>query len=303
MRRRSSCCLIGVLLLVSIGTTAQRNPLRLQKGSKGFYLNHQVTAKQSFFSLGRTYNVHPRYLAAYNQLDYNKGLQLDQRIRVPLTDTNFQRQRGEGIPIYLQAATDDELADLAGFVGILPGDLKCWNNYTGNRIKKGSNWIVGFLQTQALNDQQVRIACNAKSPTPSTSPAPPSPSLPTVLPTPSTPATPSVVSVSSGSFFETAYREQIQQKPVSQQLNLMASVFKTSSGWQDAKYYVLIDNLVPGTIVKLINPANQQEAYAKVLGEMSRIRQNEGLDIRISNAAAAVLGVPEGAKFNLMIHY
>ena len=83
----------------------------------------------------------------------------------------------------------------------------------------------------------------------------------------------------------------------------MASVFKTSSGWQDGKYYVLIDNLIPGTIVKLVNPANQKEAYAKVLGEMSRIKQNEGLDIRISNAAAAVLEVPEGSKFNLMIHY
>lgn len=283
--------LIGLLMLfVSMQATAQRNQLRLQKGAKGFYLEHKVAAKQSFFSLSRMYNVHPRFLADYNKLDYKKGLQIDQGIRIPLTDTNYVRTQANGVPVYLKAVSDDVLTDMAQSAGIRPADMQCWNTYTGNEIKKGSSWIVGFLKTQELKDQQVKITCTQKSPTPQT--------VQTVQTVQAVPS-----NLPASSTFQSDYLEQIKKTPVSQQLNVMASVFKTSSGWQDGKYYLLIDNLIPGTIIKLINPANQKEVYAKVLGEMSRIKQNEGLDIRISNAAAAMLEVPENSKFNLQIHY
>ena len=283
--------LIGLLMLfVSMQATAQRNQLRLQKGAKGFYLEHKVAAKQSFFSLSRMYNVHPRFLADYNKLDYKKGLQIDQGIWIPLTDTNYERTQANGVPVYLKAVSDDVLTDMAQSAGIRPADMQCWNTYTGNEIKKGSSWIVGFLKTQELKDQQVKITCTQKSPTPQT--------VQTVQTVQAVPS-----NLPASSTFQSDYLEQIKKTPVSQQLNVMASVFKTSSGWQDGKYYLLIDNLIPGTIIKLINPANQKEVYAKVLGEMSRIKQNDGLDIRISNAAAAMLEVPENAKFNLQIHY
>ena len=283
--------LIGLLMLfVSMQATAQRNQLRLQKGAKGFYLEHKVAAKQSFFSLSRMYNVHPRFLADYNNLDYKKGLQIDQGIRIPLTDTNYERTQANGVPVYLKAVSDDVLTDMAQSAGIRPADMQCWNTYTGNEIKKGSSWIVGFLKTQELKDQQVKITCTQKSPTPQT--------VQTVQTVQAVPS-----NLPAFSTFQSDYLEQIKKTPLSQQLNVMASVFKTSSGWQDGKYYLLIDNLIPGTIIKLINPANQKEVYAKVLGEMSRIKQNEGLDIRISNAAAAMLEVPENSKFNLQIHY
>ena len=84
---------------------------------------------------------------------------------------------------------------------------------------------------------------------------------------------------------------------------LFIGIFKTTSGWQDAKYYLLIDKVLPGTIVKIINPANNKIIYAKVLGEMSGIRQNEGLNIRISNAAVAALEIPEQDKFIVKINY
>jgi len=210
-----------------------------------------------------------------------------------------------GVPIYLKAVSDDVLTDMARFAGIRPADMQCWNTYTGSEIKKGSSWIVGFLKTQELKDQQVKITCTQKNPTPQT---PQTVQTAQTSQTPKPVQTPQAVqtvpsNLPASSTFQSDYLEQIKKTPVSQQLNVMASVFKTSSGWQDGKYYLLIDNLIPGTIIKLINPANQKEVYAKVLGEMSRIKQNEGLDIRISNAAAAMLEVPENSKFNLQIHY
>ena len=59
----------------------------------------------------------------------------------------------------------------------------------------------------------------------------------------------------------------------------------------------------PGTIIKIINPTNNNAIYAKVLGEMSGIRQNEGLNIRMSNAAAAALNISDQDKFIVKVNY
>ena len=84
---------------------------------------------------------------------------------------------------------------------------------------------------------------------------------------------------------------------------MTAGIFKTASGWKDSKYYLLMDGVQPGMVVKIINPDNNKMVYAKVLGEMSGIRQNEGLNIRISNSAASVLEVPDLEKFVVKVNY
>jgi hypothetical protein len=43
--------------------------------------------------------------------------------------------------------------------------------------------------------------------------------------------------------------------------------------------------------------------FAKVLGEMTGIRQNQGLEVRISNAAASALNISETDKFIVKVNY
>ena len=64
-----------------------------------------------------------------------------------------------------------------------------------------------------------------------------------------------------------------------------------------------MDDVQPGTIIKIINPENNKTVYAKVLGEMAGIRQNQGYNIRISNAAAAALEIKEDDKFIVKVNY
>ncbi len=104
-------------------------------------------------------------------------------------------------------------------------------------------------------------------------------------------------------YFFTSFDQQVKTEPVKREETLTCGIFKTSSGWQDAKYYLLMDGVNPGTIVKLVNPANNRIIYAKVLGEMSGIRLNDGFNIRISNAAASALGLADEDKFILKVHY
>ncbi|HYO22643.1 MAG TPA: peptide-binding protein, partial [Flavisolibacter sp.] len=82
-----------------------------------------------------------------------------------------------------------------------------------------------------------------------------------------------------------------------------AGIFKTASGWQDAKYYALIDGVEPGTIIRIVNPNNNKAIYAKVLDKMTGIRQNQGYNVRISNAAATALEVTDAEKFIVRVNY
>ena len=79
-----------------------------------------------------------------------------------------------------------------------------------------------------------------------------------------------------------------------------AATFKSTSGWQDKKYYVLMNDVAPGTIVKI--SAENKVVYAKVLGSMPEMKENNGLLLRISNAAASNLGIID-PKFPVQISY
>ncbi len=82
----------------------------------------------------------------------------------------------------------------------------------------------------------------------------------------------------------------------------LAGTFKSTSGWQDGKYYALMNNTPVGTIVRVDDPSTGKTIYAKVLGQLPDMKESAGLAIRISNAAAAELGEGEG-KFNVEVKY
>ncbi len=81
-----------------------------------------------------------------------------------------------------------------------------------------------------------------------------------------------------------------------------AGVFKSTSGWGDGKYYCLHNAASQGTIVKITNKANGKFVYAKVLDIMPDLKQNNNLQIRISNAAADILGAGL-SNFDCVISY
>jgi LysM repeat protein/rare lipoprotein A (peptidoglycan hydrolase) len=115
--------------------------------------------------------------------------------------------------------------------------------------------------------------------------------------------TPKTVSAksSSGVSFKSLYDQQKKNAETIETTG-NAGVFKSTSGWADGKYYCLHSSSSAGTIIKITNTANGKFVFAKVLDNIPDIKQNEGLIIVISNAAADVLGATE-ANFNCTVNY
>ena len=91
-----------------------------------------------------------------------------------------------------------------------------------------------------------------------------------------------------------------QFEPTNNSVEGTCGVFKTIAGWHDKKYYVLVNNAENGSIVKVM--ANNKFVYAKVLGPLPNIKEASNYTMRISNAAAAALGIAEN-KFNAKIEF
>jgi len=99
-----------------------------------------------------------------------------------------------------------------------------------------------------------------------------------------------------GGYFKTQYDE------TGKGTNGAAGVFRSTSGWQDGKYYALMNNIPVGTIIKVANPSNGKTVYAKVLGNLPDMKESAGLTLRISDAAATELGLASN-KFPVNVRY
>ena len=309
-----------VMLFSVILCRAQVTELVVKNGEKGLYLEHKVAAKEGLYAIGRLYNVSPKHIAAFNKMDLNQGLEIDQLLRIPLSDTNFSQKSTSGTPVYYEVGPGEGLLKVSNVNNkVSLKSLRDWNDLTSDNLHADSKLIVGFLLSKEMvaliaNNRVKKIEAPKKQedkPVVKTEPVATvkqevvqekkKEELPKVMP-PATKEETQPVFAANG-FFKNSFDQQVRTKPVSKNSTVTSGIFKTNSGWQDAKYYLLIDGVSPGTIIRVINPDNNKAVYAKVLGEMNGIRQNQGLDIRISNAAASALQIKEEDKFVVKVNY
>jgi hypothetical protein len=296
----------------------------VKSGSKGLYIEHKVAAKENFYSLGRTYNIHPKHLAAFNVLDMSKGLSLGQAINIPLSDSNFNRNASGGTPLYYKSALKQTVGAISAISKTPADNIRKWNNLA-NDIAPNSSVIIGYLITpgespanKPVDVTEIKTATEEKKETALVQmPKQEEPKNISIVKKDTAKEEPkalqkeetaknttqSPVSITGDGYFKAHFAQQIKALPLSKDETVTSGIFKTTSGLKDGKYYALLDGVEPGTIIKVINPANSKAVYAKVLGQMNGIHQNQGLNLRISNAAASMLEIAETDKFILKVNY
>jgi hypothetical protein len=91
-------------------------------------------------------------------------------------------------------------------------------------------------------------------------------------------------------FFHPDYLSQTDNGRKARNANGLAGVFKSTSGWDNGKFYALMNNVERGTVVKVTNLTNNKVVFVKVLGDIADIKQNTGIVIVLSDAAVGQLG-------------
>ncbi len=329
--------ILFILLISPFIAFAQPKVLTVEGSSAEMYLTHTTGPKENYYSIGRIYNISPRVFVPFNKLQLETPLSIGQILKIPLTEQNYSADGVIGedevlVPLYYKAKPKETLSQISSrHNNISVISLKKWNNLSGENVTAGSNVIIGYLKVKkelsSLATRAVKVAPVTGTPTAAnhsepvvknepvikSEPVKPEPVKtepvktepvktepvkvqPEVKPVVAAVPTTSNVRSFNGGAFKSSYQSSGKNQ------SGIAGVFKSNSGWEDGKYYCLHNNANPGTIVKITNPANNKSIYAKVLDVIPDLRQNEGMQIRISNAAADELGVG-ATTFDCQINY
>jgi LysM repeat protein len=324
-----------VVFVIGAASFAQQNMLVIEGSTPKLFILHKVTSKENFYSIGRMYNVPPKDIAAYNNLQFENGLSVGESIKIPLTENNFSQSEPAGsgevlVPLYHAVQPKEGLYRVSlKYNKVSIATLKKWNHIQSDAVSTGTPLIVGYLKVikgesplagkGVKTDMKVAAVTKAE-----TKPEPVKPDVnPERLPPVKNPdigkqekkdapetdehkITVNSVNTKSninfsGGYFKKLYNDQTENKtPVNEKGS--AGIFKSTSGWQDGKYYCFNNEALPGTIIKITYNSTGKSVYAKVLDAMPDIKQNSDLTVILSNAAAEELGAAEG-KFDCSLSY
>lgn len=314
---------------------AQGDDLQVHGVSPNLYVVHTVQPKENWYSVGRIYNISPKQLAPYNNLGLEKALAIGQTLKVPLTAENFSQDGSKAedevfVPVRHTLKEKEWLYHVSVDYNKVPVEnLEKWNGINKDQAKAGFKLIVGYLkvktgQSALASKGETKIAVTnpvplitpedkkaevkeTKKPVTVSAPEKIDPSLARnnppkkeeSKPVVATVATPVVNNTNADgkvNYFKTQYEES------GKSISGNAGIFKSTSGWNDGKYYALINNIAVGTIVKINNPVSGKTIFAKVLGNLPDMKESIGLIARLSDAAATQIEVT-GVKFSVEVRY
>ena len=310
-----------VILIFACQAVIAQTGLIIQGSSPDLHLIHTVVAKENWYSIGRMYNLSPKELAPYNKVSMETPLNIGQLVKIPLTKLNFVQNglKSEDeifVPLYHIVQDKEGMFRVSMAHNKVPvNDIKKWNNLTNEQLRPGMKLMVGYLKVKqdqsplasgGANKIQVPLTTTSTAST-STSKPVEDPKKETAAVVPIAKTEPPVATVSDeikptaiasheGGFFKKQYYSSGKSTTGN------AGVFKSTSGWNDGKYYALMNNVPIGTIVRISFSSTNKAVFAKVLGQLPEMKESTGLTVRLSDAAASELGV-EMSKFFVDVKY
>ena len=148
--------IVLILCLIFIQSAGfSQNAQLVIAGSKGkFYLDHSVAAKENWYSIGRLYNLPPHDIAAYNNLPFDKPLEIAQPLHIPLTATNFDQKQSKAsgetlVPVYHVVQDKEWMYRISSIYNdVAVSSLEKWNKLKTDQVKPGISLIVGYLKVK-----------------------------------------------------------------------------------------------------------------------------------------------------------
>ena len=287
--------LIASLFLVPFAGRAQAKLLVLGKCPE-CYVQYRLKPGETLESISALAGMPLAQLKLYNKISSTDLTATPSSIRIPLSASNLITSKTP-LPVFHVVEKGDNLyrLNLQYFTPGIPR-IKEWNQLKSETLKDGDMLVVGYL-----GGNEALVNTPSVAALPSMVASTPKAAAPVAVE-----AAPlkQVVAIPQVSAAEGYYAAQFSAALSAQQLLEISGtggLFKSITGWGDKRYYVLMNEVVPGSIVR-ITVDQVKYICARVLGPIPDNKPNKGLLVRLSNAAAAALGVSE-MMFTATVNY
>jgi LysM repeat protein len=318
--------------LIALTATAQEK-LVVKGKSPDLYVVYSSPAETSLQAISNQFGQSVTKLSTYNKLNPNTALSAGTEIRT--------KGGGGSAPVYHIVEKGEGLLKISKDNKLTMATMRQWNGLKTDAVKPGDALIIGYMvnarihdakQPESKNDRTVKKGSadasivHADVPVPrkeehviKTTEGVPETSTDNNSsvkkdPPPVIPASNSNTEAISRAkqtqstdvregdegYFAVSFAQHEEEQTQQYQTG-DAATFKTISGWSDRKYYVLINDVAPETIVR-ITASNNKSICAKVLGPLQETKEGTGLLLRMSNSAASILGITD-PKFTVRVTY
>ncbi|MBS1626396.1 MAG: LysM peptidoglycan-binding domain-containing protein [Bacteroidetes bacterium] len=292
------------------------------KAQTNDYMVHTIQKGETLSMLAKKYNTTVGNIMRLNAMNSKSILKLGEKIKIPVNETTANStitkqtteqtvQKQELVPTSDNAVTytvqpKETLYAIAKKYHVYVSQIKKWNNLKNDNIRAGQNLIVGIKpatsNAHVLPPEVIGTPGKPDNDTTQPKATITTPVAETIKTTeknseekskPAVAEQPTESSIPAEGYFKNEYKKSGHETMGT------AATFKSASGWADKKYYVLMNKVDAGIIVRIAS--NNKVIYAKVLGPLPDIKDDNGLLIRLSNAAASALGVAD--RFDVIINY
>jgi LysM repeat protein len=321
-----------------IGTVILACSLQLASAQSN-YITHILKEGESLSALAQQYHTSVGDIMRINGMHADSKLVYGSKIKIPSTQKQAEAAKKSSsavsnTPSVTTSHTEithivakgETLYSISKKYGITVEQIKAWNNLTDESAKVGTLLIinehgVNKLASKSAQKQKTVAIAEVQKETvatpvikepviedkPDSKPATAGYITDNIQPamqavnTISTPVADAanVTAYTGEGFFASQFKDK--KRKDRQNVSGISKTFKTASGWADGKYYILANDIEPGTIVK-ITTDNGNSVYAKVLWNMGDMKENAGINFRVSNATAAALH-ESNDSFNLSVSF
>lgn len=274
------------------------------------YTTHVVVKGETISAIAKKFHTTSAELMKLNNLNSKSILKIGQKIKIPSAKQEAQSTQANTDnvvitthPIYHTVKSGETLYGLSKKYGSSVAQLKSWNKLSSDVIVDGKKMIIGFEADDAPVVEQTQNTTTIQE----------QPKADTAITTITYVAVDTPVSQTT---VDTVLRAPVEPvKPLTLEelyfkngagknmhvISGNAKTFEASSNTSSSGYYILMNALPAGTIVK-ITSSTGESVYAKVLWALDAVAANDGLNFRISASAAKALGITE-TQFALAITY
>ena len=319
-------------------TVAAQEKLVIGGTAKNMYVVYVTKGSENLQAISNGFGMSVAKLSSFNKTNINTTAPLAKgtQVKIPFTKNNLLQHPGSNSgPVIHILKKGENLYRVSQLYNKVPlASLREWNHLKKDKVTVGQQLVVGYMvnakiATEKPVDKKVepqKETTVSATTTLVTTPAPEKKTeekKTTVVNSPSVaginevktaevkrpvPEPKKTVELSTEyipkegdeGFFASGYAEHTKEQ-TQQFRSGDASIFKTISGWTDRKFYVLMNDVAPKTIVRITGQSNKS-ICAMVLGPLQETKGATGLLLRLSNSAASALGLTD-PKFTVTVTY
>ncbi|KAA5533341.1 LysM peptidoglycan-binding domain-containing protein [Taibaiella lutea] len=301
--------LLLLLQIILFGLTSKaQDTLWVKKADGKAFVIHKVKSGEDIFLLSKKYKVPPAALADANNLNYQGGLASGTIVWVPVDNYNFIRIESvvKSKPIYYKVGRNEALKDVTRMINVAQSTLQMWNHMSEQDIFPGQVLQIGWI---AFDDTQVPFSATSGNSDVSgltqkqkgvigyPGPKPQA----TVVDSVKTKAGLNESSANEendtiASPYEQLYETQTMGNASNNESGA-AVFYPLKMKMAEGIYYAFHNTAAKGTIIKVMNPANGNFIYAKVIGTIPKLGDYNNCIIALSTNAAKGLMAKERRMF------